>query len=164
MLLLISGFYVLGNVVIATAISVFVIGWTALVGGVFLLIGALVSIRASGMSWSTLLGGAVLAVLGLFILRNPLVGAVALTLMAGALFFTSGIARVGLAMTLKKHRLLFLFSGLVSIGLGLWIIVNPGAATLTLLGVLLGIQVLSEGVTLILAGRLRVAEATVPEA
>ena len=54
------------------------------------------------------------------------------------------------------HRWLLAFSGLVSIALALWIMLNPAAATLKLLGVLLGVQVITEGLTLLASGRLRV--------
>ena len=65
-----AGLYVLGNVVLATAITALFIGWFALLSGLVELIGAFFKIR-SGQFWSNALGGAVLAVLGLFVLRNP---------------------------------------------------------------------------------------------
>lgn len=153
--LLIGGIYVLSNSVLATAVSVLVIAWMSLIGGIMMLITALLSI-GSGFSWSTVIGGAMLTVLGLFMLRSPLAGAVALTIMAGALFFASGLMRITLAFTVPSHRWLLVFSGVVSIALALWIMLNPGAATLQLLGILLGVQVITEGVTLLVSGRLRV--------
>ena len=159
LVLVILGFMVLGNAVLATAVSVLWIAWLTLISGVMMIIVALVSIRA-GLSWSTLLGGAALAVLGLFMLRNPLVAAIALTMMAGAIFFVTGVVRIGLAFTVPAHKWVFILGGLVSIVLALWILLNPAAATLKLLGILLGVQVLSEGITLILSGRLRIVDAT----
>src|SRR3712207_1716215 len=73
-LLILAALFLLGNVVLATALSVRVLGWTALVGGVVLLVRAFVGARA-GASWPSALGGVVLAVLGLFMLRNPAIGA-----------------------------------------------------------------------------------------
>lgn len=157
-LLILLGFFVLGNTVLATAVSVFVLAWSALFSGIMMLIAALLSIR-SGFSWSVLLGGAVLTVLGLFMLRNPVVAAVSLTLMVGSLFFVSGVVRVGLAFAVSSRaRWLFLFSGLVSLALGLWVLFNLTTATLTLIGVLLGVQVLVEGLTMLVSGRLRLVE------
>ncbi|NLI17323.1 MAG: sulfate permease [Actinomycetales bacterium] len=153
-LIVIGGFVLLGNVVFATAISVLLLGWIALLSGVVLLIGSLFRIRTGGF-WSAALGGAILAVLGLFILRNPLIGAVSLTLMAGSLFLASGLARVVAAFNTREARWLLVFSGVISIGLGLWVFFNIGAATLSLLGTLVGIQTLLEGLTLIMIGRLR---------
>lgn len=143
-LLVIGGIFLLSNAVLATAISVLVIAWTVLFSGLVMLIIAVMSLR-SGISWSTVIGGAILAVLGVFILRSPLASAFALTIMAGAMFFASGLMRITLAFTMSSHRWLFIFSGLVSIFLALWIIANPAAATLKLLGILLSVQVISEG-------------------
>lgn len=153
-LLVIGGFIVLGNAVIATAISVLLLGWTALIAGVVLLVSALFRIGSGGF-WSAALGGAVLAVLGLFFLRNPGVGALSLTLVAGAMFLATGLVRIFLGFQVSEHRWLLVISGLISVVLGLLVLFNLVAATLTLLGVLLGIQTLLEGLTLLAAGRLR---------
>lgn len=155
-LLVLAGAYVLANAVVATSFLVFVIAWTALISGVLLLISSLWAIRSTGLAWPTLIGGAILTVLGIFMLRNTVIGAVALTLIAGALFFVSGLIRVGLATTLQKHKAIHIISGLISVALGLWIVFNPMTATLSLLGILLGVQVVVEGLTLLITGRLRV--------
>lgn len=155
-LVVIAGIVLLGNTVLATAISVLFLGWMALTSGIVIVIAALFRIRSGGV-WSAILGGAMLIVLGLFILRNPLVGALTLTLIAGALFFSSGITRVVGAMQVTEARIPLIISGLISIALGLWVLFNLGTATLTLLGVLVGVQTLLEGLTLMIAGRLRPA-------
>lgn len=154
-----AGLVLLGNTVIATAISVLFLGWMALASGVVLVLGALFRRKEGGL-WTGILGGAMLIVLGLFILRNPLVGAVTLTLIAGAMFFSSGLTRVFGAMQATEARGLLIISGLISIGLGLWVLFNLGTATLTLLGVLLGIQTVLEGLTLVTVGRLRPSAST----
>lgn len=153
-LLVLGGIVVLGDVVLATVVSVVLIAWTSLFSGVVMLVGALFRIRSGG-AWSAALGGAVLTVLGLFMLRNPIIGAVTLTMLAGALFLTGGLARVVAAFQSAQHKLILAVSGLVSIGLGLYVLINPVVATLTLLGVLLGVQIVVEGLTLITLGRLR---------
>ena len=158
-LLVIAGFILLGDVVFATAVSVLLLGWAVLFSGVALLVGALFRIK-SGNFVSAALGGAVLTVLGLFLLRNPLIGAVTLTLMSGSMFLASGLTRVFVATKMPENRLILIISGLISIGLGLWVFFNIVAASLTLLGVLLGIQVLMEGLTLIAVGRVRPAKVT----
>lgn len=156
-LIILAGLILLGNVVFATAVSVFVMAWTSLFSGIALLIGALFKIKSGGF-WSGALGGAILIVLGVFMLRNPVIGAVSLTLLAGAMFLASGLTRVMAAFQSGDNRVLLVFSGIVSILLGLWVLFNIGAATLTLLGTLVGIQTLLEGFTLILVGRLRPAK------
>jgi membrane protein HdeD len=153
-LVVIAGIILLGNVVIATAVSVLFLGWMALIAGVVTVIASLFRLRSGGV-WSALLGGAMLVVLGLFILRNPLVGALTLTLLAGALFLTGGITRIIGALQAEESRGLLIVSGVISVALGIWVLFNLGTATLTLLGVLIGVQTLIEGITLITVGRLR---------
>lgn len=153
-ILVVAGFFLLGNVLFATAVSVFVIGWTTLASGIVLLVGSVFRIKSGGF-WSAVLGGAILTVIGLFVLRNPVVGAVALTLGAGVTFFVSGLTRIAWAFAADKGRILLIISGLVSLGLGFFVLFNLGAATLALLGTLLGIQTLLEGMNLMLIGRNR---------
>lgn len=161
-LLVLASLYVFGSVVLATKVSVLLLGWTALGCGVAMVVGTLVRAR-SGASWSLAVGGVVLAVLGLVILRNPVAGALTLTLAAGALLLTTGLTRVVAAFGEPEARGALLVSGLVSAVLGLFVLLNLATATATLLGTLLGAQTLIEGVTLIAVGRLRVTTSEVPE-
>nr|WP_301484324.1 DUF308 domain-containing protein [Intrasporangium sp.] len=94
-------------------------------------------------------------VIGLFIVRNPVLGAATLTLLAGSLFFASGLTRIVTAVQSSQSRWIVLISGAVSILLGVWVLFNFKAATVSLLGTLLGIQTLVEGMLLIAVGRLR---------
>ena len=157
-LLVVGGFIVLGDVLLATVVSVILIAWTSLISGVFMLVGSLFRIKSGG-AWSAALGGAVLTVLGLFMLRNPVIGAVTLTLLAGALFLTGGLVRVVTAFQSDTHKFILAISGVVSVGLGVYVLLNPAAATLSLLGILLGVQIVVEGLTLITLGRLRMGPA-----
>jgi uncharacterized membrane protein HdeD (DUF308 family) len=156
--LIIAGIVLLGDVAVATKISVWFIAWTTLISGVLLLVGALLRIRTGGALWAAV-GGAILTVIGLFILRNPTIGALTLTLLAGALFLTGGLVRIVMAFQADQHKALLAIGGLVSLALGIWVLVDPEAATLTLLGILLGVQILVEGLTLATLGRLRVRKA-----
>jgi membrane protein HdeD len=46
-------------------------------------------------------------------------------------------------------------SGLASVGLGLFVLFNVVNATMTLVGILLGVATLVEGITLLVVGRVR---------
>jgi uncharacterized membrane protein HdeD (DUF308 family) len=151
-LLIVAGLFILGDVVIATVISVFLLGWMTVISGVVQLVGALFRIKSGGF-WSAALGGVVLTVLGLFILRNPVTGAITLTLLAGSTFLVAGVVRVVNSGESGRDRWLVMVSGLISVCLGLFVLFNPITATLTLLGFLLGIQILVEGLTLLLTRR-----------
>ena len=162
LLLVAAGIVLLGNAVWATAFQVLVIGWTNLISGVVLLIGSLFRIRSGGF-FSAVLGGAFLTVMGLFILRNPVVGALALTLAAGMAFFAAGLTRMVWAFRESEGKVVLFISGLVSLGLGFYVLFNLGTATLMLLGTLLAVQTLLEGLTLIAVGNLKGEAAALPE-
>jgi uncharacterized membrane protein HdeD (DUF308 family) len=160
-LLVLAALYIFGNVVLVTKLSVLVLGWTALISGVAMVAGTLVRARP-GASWSLAIGGVVLGVLGLFLLRNVVAGALTLTLMTGALLLTIGLTRIFGALGGPEARGLLLVSGLISAALGLFVLLNLATATFTLLGVLLGTQTLVDGITLIAAGRLRPTRSVAP--
>ena len=157
-LLLLAGVIVLAHSVIATAVSVLFIGWMLLLSGIVAFIASFFH-REGGQFWLIALSGALMFVLGLFMVRNPSVAALSLTLMAGALFLVSGIVRLVVAASNKEDRVVLIIGGVVSTILGLIVLFNIWAATLTLLGVLVGIEALIEGVTLLIMGRFHAEEA-----
>lgn len=156
LVLVVLGFVVLGDAILATAVSVLFLGWMSLIGGVVLLVASLFRIKSGGF-WSALLGGALLAVLGVVILRNPVLTAVTLTLLAGSFFLVGGIVRIFGAFQYPHGRWILVLSGIISIGLGLIVLLNLAEASLLLLGILLGVQTVIEGITLAVVGRVRVA-------
>ena len=151
-LLLLAGVIVLAHSVIATAVSVLFIGWMLLLSGIVAFVASFFH-REGGHFWLIALSGALMFVLGLFMVRNPSVAALSLTLMAGALFLVSGIVRLVVASSDKEDRVVLIIGGVVSTILGLIVLFNIWAATLTLLGIIVGIQALVEGVTLLIMGR-----------
>ena len=155
-LLVVGGLVVLGDVVLASVVSLLFIAWSALSAGVVLLIDALTKLRSGGAVWPAI-GGAVLLVVGIFMLRNPAIALVTITLMMGSMFLVGGIARLVSAFSAPGYRVVLVFSGLASLALGLFVFFNPLTASLTLLGVMLGIQILIDGLTLIVAGRMHPA-------
>jgi uncharacterized membrane protein HdeD (DUF308 family) len=153
-LLVIGGIIVLGDVVIATAVTVLFIGWMALILGIVGVIASLFKIGKGGGFWSTILTGALLTVLGILILRHPEISAGVITLMAAIVFLVAGIVRVIAAFEPGAARWVLLISGICGIILGLIVLFNPLQATLTLLGILLGVQLIIDGITLIAFGRI----------
>ncbi len=153
-LLVVAGIILLGTVVLTTVVSVLVPGWTVLVSGLVLSVGTLLRIR-SGASWTVALGGVVLVVLGLSILRNAAIGALTLTLLSGSLFLTMGLVRIHGASVVPEARVPLAVSGLISAALSLWVLLHLTTATLTLFGTLVAVQTLLEGLTLIAVGRRR---------
>lgn len=151
-LVLIAGLIVLANATVASLFSVVMIGWLCLLSGILGVISAFMS-RGSGVRWSNVVAGALLVVLGFMLLRHGAVGLVALTLLAGALFLFGGIVRIIVGAQVPQHRLLLILSGVVSVMLGLLVFFDIFTASLTLLGILLGVEMIADGVTMILVGR-----------
>jgi uncharacterized membrane protein HdeD (DUF308 family) len=159
-LLLVAGFAVLAHAAVATAVSVYFLGWLAVIGGLVGLVAGLFRIGKGGF-WPAIISGALLLVLGVVILRNPAASVVTLTLLAGTLFLMGGVLRLVAAFQIDQNRGIMIFSGAVSLILGLLVVFNLFEASFVLLGVLLGVQALVDGITLLVLGRWRVVDSTV---
>lgn len=155
-LLVLGGLLILGDAAVATKVSVLFIGWVLLIVGVLGLIAALFRIGKGGF-WSAALSGGVLTVLGLFFLRNTGAAAVTLTLIAGTIFLASGVVRLVASAHDPDYRVPLLIGGVISTLLGLLVLFNLFEASFVLVGILLGIQVLVDGIVMILVGRWHMA-------
>ncbi|RHZ92266.1 hypothetical protein D1114_17805 [Cereibacter sphaeroides] len=94
-------------------------------------------------------------VAGVWMLANPLAGMVSLTLMLGALFLVSGVVRLGLSLATWRGTVMFwlmALSGLISAGLGLFILLRLPEASLVLLGTLVAVELIVMGATLVAMG------------
>lgn len=154
-LVIVAGLFVLADALFASTVAVNLIGAVTLGAGAVLLIGGIARAKQE-WGWVPLAGGALLIVLGLFMLVRTEVALVTIALVAGALFLVGGLARLMAAIQPVKHRLILVISGLVSIGLGLYVLFGPTTIQMKVIGILLGIQVVIEGLTLITLGRVRV--------
>jgi uncharacterized membrane protein HdeD (DUF308 family) len=142
------GTVVLFNAVMASAAIV-------TVTGIFLLLGGALQI-ALGF-WAEGLGsriltwclGALTAFLGWSFMANPLAGIISLSTFLLILLAASGIVQILFAFRVRGTRFFWflLLAGSVSIVLAIILLSSPGA-TLALLGILLGVQMLSVGATL----------------
>jgi uncharacterized membrane protein HdeD (DUF308 family) len=159
-LLVIAGIAILVHAVAATAVSVFFLGWLAVIGGIVGLVAGLFRIGKGGF-WPAIISGALLLVLGVVILRNPAASVVSLTLLAGTLFLMGGVLRIVAAFQVDQNRGVMIFSGVVSLVLGLIVVFNLIEASFLLLGTLLGVQAVVDGITLLILGRWRVVDRTV---
>jgi uncharacterized membrane protein HdeD (DUF308 family) len=153
--LVLVGVVVLANAAVATRVSVQFLGWMLVLSGAVGLVAALAGLRSGG-SASHAIGAAVLLALGLMCLRNVEAAAVTLTLVAGAVFLLSGIVRLVLALGDPDRRVALMIGGVISTALGLVVLLNLFEASYALLGVLIGVQLLAEGVTMVLVGGITV--------
>ena len=120
----------------------------------FLIIGALQIFEAfSAEGWGaklwSLLLGVVAVLVGINLLGNPLSGLITLTLVLGVMFVVSGIFKfiVGWSIPSTEFKIAVLVSGAASLIIGLIIMSNFPASAATSLGILLGIELISNGVS-----------------
>ena len=153
----IAGVIVLSHVALASVISVLFTGWMLLVGGVVLAVGATVNWSDHARRWN-LAYGALIGVLGFGFVRNPGIGLLTLTLLAGSLLLVGGILRVVLAFQPGMPRAVLLLSGGITLLLAFLILSGFPASALWFLGTVLGVQLVIDGVTTLLIGRVRLTQ------
>ena len=114
----------------------------------------------------TLLLGVVAVLIGINLLGKPLAGLITLTWVLGVMFIVSGIFKfiVGLRIHKTEFKIAVLFSGAVSLIIGLIIVSNFPASAATSLGILLGIELISNGISATALGLSRRAGGVVHEA
>ncbi len=146
------GFMVLANTVIATMAITTLAGGLLLVSGGFQALGALSGETSTASRFLAGLMGLLLGFLGLSFLFNPLGGAVSLTTLAMILLAAGGVVRILFAWRLRQSAFFWplILTGALSVLLAAYIWVNFAAATLTLLGTLLGVELLLNGIGLTL--------------
>jgi uncharacterized membrane protein HdeD (DUF308 family) len=144
--LIIAGILVLGDVAIATLISAFVIGIIAIIGGAFEIIHAFWTKGWGGFLWQILLGALYVA-FGIMLVSQPVSGAFVLTYILGLLLMISGVVRVFLSFShWQEAGWIMLISGVFGILAGLVILTGFPMTGLWVLGLLLGIDLISHGV------------------
>ena len=146
------GAAVLFNAVVASAAIVTVTGAILLLGGASQIVLGFwdEGLGTKVLTWGL---GALTAFLGLSFMANPLAGIISLSTLVLIIMAASGIVQILFAFRVRGTRFfwLLLLAGSVSVVLAIIILSSPGA-TLALLGTLLGIQMLSAGVSLTTMG------------
>ena len=146
------GMMVLANTVIATIAIASMTGVLLLVSGGFQIVGALGGEASAGSRILAGLMGLLIGFLGLSFLTNPLGGAISLTMLAMLLLAAGGIVRIIFAWRLRETAFFWalILSGALSVLLAGYIWVNFAAATMALLGTLLGVELVLNGIGLVL--------------
>lgn len=125
----------------------------------FLILGALQAFEAyraeewSGKLWSLLLG--IIAIfIGINLLGKPLAGLITLTILLGSMFLVSGIFKFAVGWKIQKQefKIAILISGAASLIIGLIILSNFPVSAATSLGILLGVELISNGVSAVALG------------
>jgi len=144
--MIVTGFLVLGDVVFFTIVSTIFIGWMAIFAGGFEVVHAFWTKGWGGFVWQIVLGALYLA-FGIVLITQPVASALILTYVLGLLLLVSGIVRILVGISFwKPARWLMLFSGLFGILAGLVILTGFPATGAWVLGMLLGVDLLTHGI------------------
>ncbi len=152
LLLLGSGLLIIGGAWLKVIPSTAALGAFVLAAGLLAVLGALVG-RTSAGFFSEITSGALAAVLGVVVLRPPAAPIATLVLVAGAFFLVNGVIRLASASEFPALRGTFLIGGAASLALGAAVLSDAVEPSLGLLGVLVGVQLVVDGVSALLIGR-----------
>lgn len=151
--LVLGGLMCLFNPLASTFTALILAGVTFLIAGIFQLIAALADKEDStGSRVTGALLGLVLIFFSISLLKHPLAGIVSLTMLVGILLLISGAVRMVIGYQLRPGAgwALVFVSGIISIGLAFMVFSNMPQVAASLLGILLGVDLLSSGVGSIL--------------
>ena len=134
----------------ATLAIELLLGWLLLLGGVTQILHAFRSKGVSRFWWETGIGVLYCGV-ALLLLLNPMQGLVTITLLLTILFLVEGLFKIALAMQLLPAStwLWLLFSGLISVSLGIIILLDIAGNATWVLGMMVGINFVFAGWALI---------------
>jgi uncharacterized membrane protein HdeD (DUF308 family) len=150
---IIAGILAILNPFPASFVAVKLAGWAFLIIGGLQIIEAFRATGWGGRIWALAIG--VLALIaGINLLGEPLAGMVSLTLVLAILFLVSGIVKLIAGWQIKnaQYRLAVLLSGIASLVLGFIILSNFPVSAITVLGILLGVELISNGVSALALG------------
>ena len=144
--LIVAGFMVLGDVVLATVISTIFIGWMAIVAGGFEIVHAFWTKGWGGFTWQVLLGVLYIA-FGIAVVSQPVTSALILTYVLGLLLLVSGCVRIVLGVRhWREAGWIMMLSGVFGVLAGLIILTRFPMTGLWVLGFLLGVDLIWHGV------------------
>jgi uncharacterized membrane protein HdeD (DUF308 family) len=132
----------------ATIASTLVFGWIFIFAGIAQIVYAFQSKGVGRVAW-TLILGLLYLLAGIFVLIDPLQGALAFTLILGVTIFVQGIIQVSVAFQMRSVSSNWgwmLVSGIAGIILGIFIWSSFPFNAVWLIGTWVGINLLSDGV------------------
>jgi uncharacterized membrane protein HdeD (DUF308 family) len=125
-----------------------IVGWLLIFSGVLHFVFGWRAGRASSVVWEILIGAAY-AVIGFFVLTNPLVGLASLTLALAAYLLVKGVLELVLSLRLRHApgSGWLLFGGIITLVLAVMIWASWPSSALWVIGTLVGISMLFSGIT-----------------
>ena len=150
-LMIVLGVFAIGAPQVATVAVQFALGWILVIAGIAEGIHAFMAQAWRGFLLELLSAILYLAV-GVLLLVNPVGGALALTIVLAVFLIVEGIFKIMMALRVRDHRGWgwLLASGILSVILGLLIWAEWPASGLWVIGLLVGIQLLFTGWSLVM--------------
>lgn len=147
-LLCLAGGVALGAMTYATVTTVFIVGVLMVIGGFAEVLHGF-AMRSWSKFFMWLLIGFLYIVGGFSVIQNPVFAAGFFTLLIGFSLIASGIARTYLALQMPDHAPLvtIIFSGVLSILVGIMVIVQWPVSSLWVIGAFLGVDLFFAGMS-----------------
>ncbi|WP_460272818.1 HdeD family acid-resistance protein [Celeribacter sp. ULVN23_4] len=144
------GLLALGNAVAASLAITIMLGTLFAIAGAAQLWAGFSGVAHDNRGFS-ILWGLLSLMIGVSFIANPAEGTVSLTIIVTAFLFASGLIRLLMAWRMRESRLFWtlLLSGAVTVFLAVYIMADFATISLSLLGILLGIELLVDGAGLI---------------
>lgn len=158
-LMIVAGVLALVYPLMSSVAVVVFLGWLLIISGIVQGI-SLLSARAVPHFWFQLVSVVLSVIVGALFIRNPGEGLFALTLLVIVFLMVEGISKIIFALTIRPlaNWGWVLLSGIIGIVLSFYLWSSIPVTAIWLLGVLLGIELISEGIALgYLAWRARTA-------
>jgi uncharacterized membrane protein HdeD (DUF308 family) len=145
--MVLAGGFALGDTMLVTFLSVIFIGAALLVGGVFQIIHAFAN-KEWGAFLLSLLGGALYIVGGLLIMDEPVNGSMVITILVMVSLGVGGVLRIVMALRHRELRgwWLMLLGGVIAVGVAVLLFLSLPWSSLWLLGTLIAIELIFNGV------------------
>jgi uncharacterized membrane protein HdeD (DUF308 family) len=138
-----------GKAQTATRFSILVLGWILAISGLVWLVNAFRAFSWHGF-FLFLLNAIIRGVTGFLLLRHPDAGAASVTMVLASLFIVAGLFRAIGASVIRFPRWAWtVFSGIVSIGLGVFLLASWPVTSTYFIGMVIGIDLIFDGAALV---------------
>lgn len=133
----------------ATTFSILALGWILIVSAVVWMVGTFQTLTWGGF-FVYLLNALVRGVTGYLLISHPNVGAEGITMVLALLFIVGGLFRILAASAIQFPRWGWTaFAGLISVGLGVYIMANWSTVSTYFIGMAIGVDLVLDGAALL---------------
>jgi uncharacterized membrane protein HdeD (DUF308 family) len=136
----------------ATTFSILALGWVLAISAVFWFIGSFQALGWGGF-FIYFLNALIRGVVGYLLISHPNAGAEGVTMLLAVLFIVGGIFRItGAGVIQFPWWGWTVFAGLVSVGLGVFLLATFATATTYFVGIAIGVDLIFDGGALVAFG------------